>query len=1344
MAVEQLDEEVIFDLARRIDVVQARMDYLDQVCGQDAALRARVEALLQVHEQKPDFLTAPAAVIATSEEPIQERPGTTVGPYKLLEQIGEGGFGLVFMAEQQHPVRRKVAVKVLKPGMDSRQVIARFEAERQALALMDHPNIAKVLEAGETDSGHPFFAMELVRGVPMTDYCDKNNLSTRERLELFLTVCQAVQHAHQKGIIHRDLKPSNIMVTLHDGVPVVKVIDFGIAKALGQQLTSKTLYTGFAQLIGTPLYMSPEQAEMSGLDVDTRSDIYSLGVLLYELLTGTTPFDKERLSRAGYDEMRRIIREEEPLRPSTRISTMGQAATPVSARRQSDPKGLSQLFRGELDWIVMKALEKDRNRRYETANSLAADVQRFLHDEPVLACPPSTPYRLRKLARRHRWALTLTGVVVVALVVLAAGSLVAALFLNQALRESEDNRLRAEGAETTASAAKEAAEERLYSSLLAQARASRLSRRSGQRFKSLEAVKEAAKTARKLNNFAQRRNELRTEVIAALCVADLEMDREVGREVVGAVSFAIDAAFQRYAVANYKDGKVRICRLSDDGELLQLPGGGTVSREEDLEFSPDGRFLHHARRVQKGFRSRMWDLAAPGPKAVLDDEHFQLAFSPDGRQCAACYSRDRTIRTLETASGRELRRFRLDVDLAYPYLHLAWNPRLPQLLIGTGRDLWLLDLNTGQVARVAPGFLDEYDWEQWHPDGRILAVSGSKNDERQIHLWDVAASRPALPALLGHYNGGIQMRFNHAGDRLLSTDWSASGKLWDTRSGQLLLSLPGIGSTPYFSPDDRLVGTGSRGKVQLYRFRRGEELQALVHNSSTGRGFYPQDFFLDPAGRFCACRIHPEGIALMDIARGEEAGQLPLPGIAKLVGFEAAGALWTGGSAGLLRWPGDDPKTGQRCYGPPQRILPHAVDSRHGASADLGVVAIPQLYQGAIVFHRDSKRLVRLGPQEDVRSTAVSPDGCWVATGSHHLHEGAGTRVWDARDGRHVKDLPVGGVCNVWFSPNGKWLLTSGGEPRLWAVGTWEEGPKLGGTRLNSWGAFSCDGKLLALGDEPGIVRLLVTDTGTELVRLTAPDQVRLEPSCFTPDGTKLLATATETGVLYIFDLAAIRTGLAELDLDWDAPPLPAVSKAVPPPLSIHFDMGDMAHWAEADDLVEQAARQVTGNEYASALATLEKAVELAPSYANAHNNLARLLLTGPKELRDPARALAEARKAVELTPEQALYNNALALYHNTLGGALYRAGQWAEAIPVLERNLREQKGQTEAFDLFFLAMCHHRLGEPAKAKECREGAVNWFESHQGQLPASWLTELKEFQAEADKVLAEPPGQPKK
>ncbi len=373
-------------LSQALDCASAedRGLFLDQACGADTELRARVEKMLAAQAEAGSFLESPAADLAatTDHRPLAERPGTVIGPYKLLQQIGEGGMGVVFMAEQTEPIQRTVALKIIKPGMDTRQVIARFEAERQAVAMMDHPNIAKVLDAGTTDSGRPYFVMELVKGVPITKYCDEKHLPLRARLELFVQVCQAVQHAHQKGIIHRDIKPNNVLVAEYDNHAVPKVIDFGVAKATAQRLTERTMFTEFGQVLGTMEYMSPEQSKFNQLDIDTRSDIYSLGVLLYELLAGSTPFEGKRLHEAAFDEMLRIIREEEPPKPSTRLSSIDTLPS-VAANRHTEPARLSKDVRGELDWIVMKALEKDRNRRYETASGFAADIERHLHDEPV-------------------------------------------------------------------------------------------------------------------------------------------------------------------------------------------------------------------------------------------------------------------------------------------------------------------------------------------------------------------------------------------------------------------------------------------------------------------------------------------------------------------------------------------------------------------------------------------------------------------------------------------------------------------------------------------------------------------------------------------------------------------------------------------------------------------------------------------------------------------------------------------------------------------------------------------------------------------------------------------------
>jgi len=441
--------EGLFDAALEIQNPAERAEFLAQECAGDEALRGRVGRLLAAHQQSEQFFDdcRPALKAARLDDPAAETPalaeetGKLIGHYKLLQKIGEGGWGVVYMAEQEKPVRRRVALKIIKLGMDTKNVIVRFEAERQALAMMDHPNIARVFDAGATETGRPYFVMELVKGIRITEYCDERRLDTRQRLDLFIQVCHAIQHAHQKGIIHRDIKPSNILVTHHDGVPVPKVIDFGIAKAIEEKLTDKTLFTAYGNFIGTPAYMSPEQAEYSGLDIDTRSDIYSLGVLLYELLTGKPPFEQNELLASGLDEMRKTLREREPHRPSTRLDTFQPAElTATALRRHVEPPKLQMLLKGDLDWIVMKALEKDRRRRYETANGLAMDISRYLNNEPVLARPPSRIYRFQKLVRRNQGVFIAIGAVFLTLTFGLGTS--TSLFLKERKSEQQQVRLR--------------------------------------------------------------------------------------------------------------------------------------------------------------------------------------------------------------------------------------------------------------------------------------------------------------------------------------------------------------------------------------------------------------------------------------------------------------------------------------------------------------------------------------------------------------------------------------------------------------------------------------------------------------------------------------------------------------------------------------------------------------------------------------------------------------------------------------------------------------------------------------------------------------------------------------
>jgi serine/threonine protein kinase len=647
------DVKSIFGSALAIDAPDRRAAYLDEVCGPDTGLREEVDGLLAAFGKAGDFMCRPAAEVAlgkaASHGSLIQTLGAMIGPYKLLEQVGEGGMGLVFVADQQHPVRRRVALKLIKPGMDSRQIVARFEAERQALAMMDHPNIAKVLDGGATPEGGPYFVMELVKGLPITDHCDKNCLGTRQRLELFLDVCHAVQHAHQKGIIHRDLKPSNILVEVHDVRPVAKIIDFGIAKAIGQQLTDKTLYTALAHMVGTPMYMSPEQAGLSSLDVDTRSDVYSLGVLLYELLTGTTPFENETLKKADYDEMRRIIREDEPPKPSTRLSTLqGRVLSTICERHGADLRKLQQQVRGELDWIVMKCLEKERGRRFETAKDLALDVQRYLRDEQVHACPPTVGYRLTKFMRRNKRPLVAAGLM---LLVLVGGIVGTTLGMLRATYEANQK----EQALTAVRQNERDARAQLFQALWNQARALRHSAQVGARTESLKALDGAAALAQTLDLSDKQMLGLRNEAIACLSQTNLTLERHWRVFQPTTRGFGFDAALRSYAVGEYTQGEtgdIVVRRVQDDQEVVRLAGALDLRGDPSFHFSTDGtRLVARDSADQGSNRTTVWDLHRRQPLLRMTGA---LAFDlhPGGRLVAAAL-RDHSIRLFDLGTDND-------------------------------------------------------------------------------------------------------------------------------------------------------------------------------------------------------------------------------------------------------------------------------------------------------------------------------------------------------------------------------------------------------------------------------------------------------------------------------------------------------------------------------------------------------------------------------------------------------------------------------------------------------------------------------------------------------------------
>ncbi|QEH38228.1 Serine/threonine-protein kinase PknB [Aquisphaera giovannonii] len=842
--------------------------FLDEACDGDAPLRGRVEALLRAHANSAGLLDVlggtwdavpPPPAPADAPLPL----GSMIGPYKLLEVIGEGGMGVVYMAEQQAPVRRMVALKVIKPGMDTRRVIARFEAERQALARMDHPHIARVLDAGTTEPGRPYFVMELVRGVPITEYCDGHNLPIRDRLELFELVCRAIQHAHMKGIIHRDLKPTNVLITVVDGVPSPRVIDFGIAKAMGgEALTEKTLFTGFAQVVGTPAYMSPEQAELAGSDVDTRSDVYSLGVLLYELLTGTTPFEPSTLRAAAIDEVRRILREDDPPTPSRRLQTLGRS-TPagprsehgeglddshlaaIASRRNIDPRKLCRSIRGDLDWAVMKALEKDRRRRYESAGAFAGDIRQYLAGRPLEAGPPSTWYRCRKFLGRHRTAIAATTAALMLLGLAGAGLWqVARVRRAEEVARRQGEEIRRHRREIRL--ARYSADIRRAASLVATGEAAAA--------RDILAPHREATGAEDPRGFEWHYLDNVLDASAASWVA------HDGRPVYH-VEYSPDGKAIATAGA---DGTARVWDATTHRLIHVLAGHD--AEVNWVSFAPDGRRLVSAGEDGK---LRIWDAASGRQLAALADrggEEVAAAFTRDGRELISLNRDGTTVRWAERTAFEVTGRF------AYPAKFigdtLAISPDGRFAAIGMQRDAQspsartvvyglrdrqltvekIIDLEPrigcvafspdGRMFAVSSGgdarihLFEAHHWESigviamagdkplslsFAPDGKTLAAD---NRGAAIRLWDVA-TRTSREILLGHSDRIWCLAHSPDGHRLASTSSDGTVRLWDldrrvSRDAYHWLHRDGTNvptSLAFLADCDRLLVSTARGDV---------------------------------------------------------------------------------------------------------------------------------------------------------------------------------------------------------------------------------------------------------------------------------------------------------------------------------------------------------------------------------------------------------------------------------------------------------------------------------------------------------------------------------------------------
>ena len=847
--------------ARELTDPEERAAFLAKVCRNDPKILMIVQGLLasESHaesyfagmDSKNDDRAKPLAANSQTSERPGEHEGQMIGRYKLLQRLGEGGFGIVWMAEQTEPVSRKVALKIIKQGMDTQEVIARFEAERQALAMMDHPHIAKVLDAGATDTGRPFFVMELVKGLPVTEFCNRRKLDLRQRLQLFGEICSAVNHAHQKGIIHRDLKPSNVMVTLHGDKAVPMVIDFGIAKATMGKLTDKTLFTRYDQFIGTPVYMSPEQAALSGLDLDTRSDIYALGILLYELLTGKPPFEAKRLLNAGFDEMRRIIQEDEPLRPSVRLSsTVGEDADLLTASHRADPDGLSRFVRGDLDWIVMKAISKDRERRYQTANGLAMDIQRFLADEPVTATPPSVGYRLRKAWRRNQVIFSAVTAVVVSLLI---GTVVSSRQAFRATKEAE----RATAAETLAA-------QRLVVSENALKEAKMLSATNREQLIQMY-------TARGVENLRSGRSALALPwLVKALELDGADTDRQhLNRVRIGQVLNRVPRLYRFWS----KPGSASLVQFNADGNYvlalasdmtgIDWSSGGlglwAVSTGESVDLAMSKREVLHAAFSPDGARLatlessgeiRVWDLAARRPLIKFespDANGHHLVFSPDGAYLL-CYGRHGLARLWNAQNGRLLiAHFEVKDSINFRGADFSPDGHQVSILDYHGGSS-TFDVLTGRplLPVAGNGFGGGFRL-QYSPDGRFFATPVGGMDT--IHLWD--SKTAAAIATLRHPYHVSSFDISPDGTAVGSAvrDFGGVLQVWDSKTGKSIAP-PAPQETPVaevrFSPDSKHIVTASwNGVAQVWNASTGKAVGSPMWHSAA-----LQSVDYHPSGRY--------------------------------------------------------------------------------------------------------------------------------------------------------------------------------------------------------------------------------------------------------------------------------------------------------------------------------------------------------------------------------------------------------------------------------------------------------------------------------------------------------------
>ena len=1110
-------EKEIFEQALDLPSGAERQAFVQGACGADAALCARVLALLMAHATGEDFLPEEPKAPATVVLSVTEKVGDKIGHYRLMEKLGEGGCGIVYVAEQEEPVRRKVALKVIKLGMDTREVVARFEAERQALALMDHPNIARVFDGGATDTGRPYFVLELVRGVRITEFCDQHQLPTVERLKLLIQVCHAIQHAHQKGIIHRDIKPSNILVSLHDDLPVPKVIDFGIAKAVGERLTDKTVYTRYAQFLGTPAYMSPEQAGRSDLDVDTRSDIYALGVLLYELLAGRPPFDPKQLAEAGLEAMVRCIREWEPLQPSTRLSRLQQEELTTTAQwRGTEPTKLISLLRGDLDWIVMKCLEKNRTRRYDTANGLAQDIQHHLNSEPVTARPPSTAYRAQKFVRRNKLLVAAGGAVAAALLLGLAGSTWQAIRatraegrVKQALEREATQRRQAEQAQANEAQLRKQAQAQAYASdvsLAAQALATDdLGRARRLLEKHLPSRLRTPETGTRPAAAPGLTPDLRGwewRHLWSLCESDALLTLGHYSNSITAITFSRDG---RLLLARDAPGRTLFLDIARKAEIARVPS--RAGRYRAMALSPNGSLLA-AGTLVTGLTQvvNLWDVASRQKVAELPHPEGirALAFSPGGSRLAS-FGTDATVRIWEVASRRVIHRFPASQTSSEATGVVKFSPDGKTLVIGeTDGRIRLIELESN-TERVILAHAEGITALAFLADGKILA-STSAYPNTAILLWDVVSGGRA-GQLTGHTAFIHDLAVAPDGHTLASASSDQTIRLWDVDRQQPLATLRGHELAVWavaFSPDGNTLASGCKdGSIALWEVRPKPRSTARVTLPARVRrvAFSPDSatfYSLNTDGSVSVWDARSRQLTAAQSTLGSNNISLAVsPDGRLLVVGDEAGTLkvWDRGAARELT-----------------RVSAHPGFIRQlRFSTNSQVLVSGSMSPGNSVVQQwntaNWQEQARYNHDDVIYyGFNVSADGSLVVEGNGH----GKLTVWNLPEARVVASwTPHFNVASALaFAPDGA-LLASGSADsslRLFEVGTWRQVAVMQGHLHGiSALAFSPDGRRLATSGLKEAVKLWDLATTQELLTLEG-EGVGFDFTSFSPDGNTLIA----------------------------------------------------------------------------------------------------------------------------------------------------------------------------------------------------------------------------------------------